>query len=76
VYVHSTAVGGMTSSGIAPTYLVNIKTGTMSSPKTFGSNLPSGVRSVSGAVFSRNGSAYAYVYVQDLSQAYVVSGLK
>ena len=76
VYVHSTAVGSMSSSGMAPTYLVNVRTGTMSSPKIFGTNLPSGVRSVSGAVFSRDGRAYAYVYTQDLSQAYVVSGLK
>jgi eukaryotic-like serine/threonine-protein kinase len=59
-----------------PVFKVNVTTGKMEAWKTFGSNLPSGVISVSAPWFSRDGSAYAYVYVQDLSQAYVVRGLK
>jgi eukaryotic-like serine/threonine-protein kinase len=62
--------------GAAQVYRVNVATGKMEFWKTFGANLPAGVASVGGPRFSSDGSAYAYVYSQILSQAYVVKGLK
>ncbi len=62
--------------GAARVFRVNIATGKMEYWKTFGENLPAGVASVGGPRFSSDGSAYAYVYSQVLSQAYVVKGLK
>ena len=44
--------------------------------KTFGENIASGVTAVSSPRFGTDGSAYAYLYVQVLSDAYVVKGLK
>lgn len=56
-------------------YRVNISTGKMELWKEFGQGLPPG--SNAGAPhFSADGSAYAYVYDQVLSEAYVVKGLK
>ena len=43
---------------------------------TFGPNLQSAVMAVSAPRLSRDGTAYAYVYVQDVPQAYVMRGLK
>ncbi len=57
-------------------YKVNIATGKTESLGVFGVNLPTGTQSVSPPRWSQDGHAYAYVYVQDLSQAYSVSGLK
>jgi Tol biopolymer transport system component len=62
--------------GLARIYRVNTSTGKMDFWKTFGEGLPAGVTRVSGVHFSRDGSAYAYVHSQSLSQAYVVRGLK
>jgi eukaryotic-like serine/threonine-protein kinase len=62
--------------GAAKVYRVNAITGKMEFWKTFGENLKAGVASVGGPHFSSDGNAYAYVYVQVLSQAYVVKGLK
>ena len=62
--------------GAAQVYRVNVATGKMEFWKTFGANLPAGVASVGGPRFSSDGSAYAYVYSQILSQAYVVKGLR
>ena len=62
--------------GAAKVYRVNAATGKMEFWKTFGADLPAGVASVGGPRFSTDGSAYAYVYSQVLSQAYVVKGLK
>jgi eukaryotic-like serine/threonine-protein kinase len=62
--------------GAAKVYRVNVGIGKMEFWKTFGANLPAGVASVGGPRFSADGSAYAYVYSQVLSEAYVVKGLK
>jgi hypothetical protein len=35
-----------------------------------------GITTVSGPALSADGSAYAYLYVQDLSVGYVVRGLR
>ncbi len=56
-------------------YRVSITTGKMEFWKSFGDSLPAGAEA--GAPhFSADGSAYAYVYSQVLSEAYVVKGLK
>jgi Tol biopolymer transport system component len=60
----------------AKVYRANIATGKMELWKTFGEALGVGVTSVSAPRFSSDGGAYAYVYSQVLSQAYVVKGLK
>jgi len=57
-------------------YKVNVATGKIEPWKSFGPNLQSGVMAVSAPRFSRDGTAYAYVYVQDVAQAYVMRGLK
>jgi len=58
-------------------FRLNPTTGKMDVWKTFGESIPvGGVSGVSGPLFSRDGNAYAYVYVQILSEAYVVRGLK
>ena len=60
---------------LAKVYRVNAATGKMEPWKTFGEALPPGANA--GAPhFSNDGSAYAYVYSQILSEAYVVKGLK
>ena len=61
---------------MAKVYRVNVTTGKMDFWKSFGSGLPAGTIAVSSPRFSDNGSAYAYVHVQALSQAYVIKGLK
>jgi Tol biopolymer transport system component len=71
VYVRSSA-----RQNVTPVFNANIATGKMEPWKTFGTNLPSGTTSVSAPRFSKDGSAYVYIYVQDLSQAYVIKGLK
>jgi len=60
---------------ILTVYRVNATTGKMELWKKFGEPLPSGA-SAYGALFSADGSAYAYSYVQILSAAYLVKGLK
>ncbi|HET8826458.1 MAG TPA: protein kinase [Terriglobales bacterium] len=57
-------------------YKVNIATGKVDPWKSFGPNLQSGVMAVSSPRFSRDGTGYAYIYVQDVAQAYVMRGLK
>jgi eukaryotic-like serine/threonine-protein kinase len=61
---------------LAKVYRVNIATGKMEYWKTFGEHLASGVTAVSGPQLSADGNAYAYIYVQELSEAFVVTGLK
>ena len=61
---------------IAQLYQVNAVTGKMELWKTFGADAAAGVSTVAAPHFSRDGSAYAYIYVRVLSQAYVVTGLK
>jgi eukaryotic-like serine/threonine-protein kinase len=57
-------------------YRVNIASGKMEPWRVIGESLPTGVTSVRAPFLSSDGSAYAYVYSQILSQAYVVRGLK
>jgi Tol biopolymer transport system component len=62
---------------VAKVYRVNIATGKMDYWRTFGSELTAaGVTGVGRPTMSADGSAYAYVYSQALSVAYVVKGLK
>jgi eukaryotic-like serine/threonine-protein kinase len=61
---------------IAKLYQVNIVTGKITPWKTFGTEAGAGITEVSPPRFSRDGSAYAYIYVRVLSEAYVVTGLK
>jgi hypothetical protein len=51
-------------------------TGKMELWKTFGAEAAAGVSSVAAPHFSSDGTAYAYIYVRVLSQAYVATGLK
>lgn len=55
---------------------VNVATGKMEFWKTGGNDLPAGVRMASAPRFSSDGGACAYVYFQELLEAYVVKGLK
>jgi tRNA A-37 threonylcarbamoyl transferase component Bud32/Tol biopolymer transport system component len=57
-------------------FKVNIATGKMEPWKSFGAEVRAGVNGVGAPEFSSDGSAYAYVYVRVLSEAYVVTGLK
>jgi WD40 repeat protein len=60
----------------AKVYRVDLATGKMELWKTLGESITVGVVQVGGPNFSSDGSAYAYVYGQALSQAYLVRGLK
>ncbi len=60
----------------AKVYLVNVTTGKMDYFKTFGEHIGSGITAVSGPDYSADGKAYVYIYVQLLSEAFVVKGLK
>jgi len=55
---------------------VNIQTGKMEAWKTFGEEKGAGVSTVVAPHLSTDGNAYAYLYAQTLSEAYVVTGLK
>jgi Tol biopolymer transport system component len=55
---------------------VNVVTGKMEPWRTFGSATNTGIQSVAAPHLSADGDAYAYVYDRDLSEAYVVTGLK
>ncbi|HEV2400317.1 MAG TPA: protein kinase [Candidatus Sulfotelmatobacter sp.] len=68
-----TAVGHNTSSQV---YKVDIATGKTALWRTFGTALGTGVDGVSPPIFSSDGTAYVYLYVRRLSQAYVVTGWK
>jgi len=61
---------------IAKVYKVNPVTGKMDLWKTFGADSGAGITESGAPFFSADGSAYAYVYVRVLSEAYVVTGLK
>ena len=56
-------------------YRVSLATQKLEPWKTFGDKLPTGANAF-GPLPSNDGSAYTYGYVQVLSQAYVVKGLK
>ncbi len=60
----------------AKVYRVNVTTGKMEYWKTFGDHIASGVTTVAAPHFSADGRAYVYIYVQTLSEAFVVKGLK
>jgi eukaryotic-like serine/threonine-protein kinase len=72
VYAYSTKLGARK----APVYRVNVVTGKIELWKTFGEGVPTGSAGLGPPHFSDDGSAYAYLYSQVLSQAYVVKGLK
>jgi WD40 repeat protein len=73
LYVLSSQQRGKT----AKVYRVNTSTGKMEFWKTFGEDMPrTGITLVSGPMLSSDGNAYAYLYDQDLSVAYVVKGLR
>ncbi|HYK48711.1 MAG TPA: hypothetical protein VEU94_03225, partial [Terriglobales bacterium] len=62
---------------VATVYRANITTGKMELWKTFGnSGTNIGITGVSAPRMSTDGNAYAYVYSQSMSEAYVVKGLK
>ena len=71
VYVSSTR-----STQIAKVLKVDVTTGKMEPWKSFGVGVGAGVSETGAPHFSADGSAYAYVYIQNLSNAYVVTGLK
>jgi eukaryotic-like serine/threonine-protein kinase len=71
VYVASTR-----SDKIARVYRVNTQTGKMDPWKTFGAEAGAGITETGAPGFSSDGTAYAYVYVRVLSEAYVVTGLR
>ena len=54
----------------------NVVTGKIEPWKQFGLPEDPGVTSMGRLLFSKNGTAYAYIYVRNISQAYVVAGLK
>jgi eukaryotic-like serine/threonine-protein kinase len=70
------ALSNRMSEKTAKVFKVNIASGKMEPWKTFGTEAGAGVSQVGGPHFSRDGSAYAYIYVRELSEAYVVTGLK
>ena len=72
IYVASTGI----DQRIAKVYKVNPVTGKMDFWKDFGADSGAGIIATGAPRFSADGSAYAYVYVRVLSEAYVVSGLK
>src|SRR5271157_1688360 len=70
------AISRRMSEKTAKVYKVNIATGKMAPWRTFGAEAGAGVSQVGGPHFSSDGTAYAYVYVRVLSEAYVVKGLR
>jgi Tol biopolymer transport system component len=72
VYASSSKQGART----APVYRVNVATGKMELWKTLGEGVPTGSAGLGSPRFSNDGTAYAYVYSQVLSHAYVVKGLQ
>jgi Tol biopolymer transport system component len=60
----------------AKVYQVDTVTGKMELWRTFGAEGAAGIGRVRFPVFASDGSAYAYVYNQTLSEAFVVTGLK
>ena len=70
------ALSGHSRDRTATVYRVNVVTGKMELWKTFGEGTKVGLTGVGGPRFSRDGKAYAYVYSQALSVAYIVRGLR
>ena len=67
---------GRAGERIAKVYKVNPVTGKMDLWRSFGEVTGAGITGSGSPIFSRDGNGYAYVYVQVLSEAYVVTGLK
>jgi hypothetical protein len=61
---------------IGNVYRVNTGTGKMELWRTFGEGLAAGAVSGRGSYRSGEGNAYAYLYVQTLSQVYVIRRMK
>jgi hypothetical protein len=57
-------------------YRANIQTGKMEPWKSFGAEMGTQGATLVAPHLSSDGSAYAYLYVRTLSEAYVVTGLK
>jgi eukaryotic-like serine/threonine-protein kinase len=55
---------------------LNLKSGKIEPWKTFGDQVGAGANFVSSPHFSADGSAYAYLYVRVLSEAFVVTGMR
>jgi eukaryotic-like serine/threonine-protein kinase len=55
---------------------LNVVTGKIEPWKVLGNDVSSGVASIGGLTFSKESDAYAYIYVQDLAQAFLVRGLR
>ncbi len=72
----SVYVSSSRSEQTAKVYKVDIATGKMEPWRTFGAGVGAGITETGAPMFSADGTAYAYVYVQILSNAYVVTGLK
>jgi dipeptidyl aminopeptidase/acylaminoacyl peptidase len=71
------AISNKQSDKTAKVYRVNTATGKKEFWKEFGDQMPkTGIKGVGLPLLSGDGSAYAYVYSQALSVAYVVNGLK
>ncbi len=60
----------------AQVFKVNVTTGKMDYWKSFGTEAGTGVSESSGPLLSDDDNAYAYIYVRNLSEAYVIKGLK
>jgi Tol biopolymer transport system component len=71
IYVSANSLGQKTSK----VFRLNIATGKMEFWREFGTAL-SGITSIAPVHISQDGSAYAYVYIRVLSQAYIAKGLK
>ncbi|HLX86450.1 MAG TPA: protein kinase [Terriglobales bacterium] len=72
--VYVAPLGGRTT--IQHISRVNLQTGKIEPWKTVGDGAGTGVSAVMAPRLSRDGDAYAYLYVRVLSEAYVVTGLK
>jgi hypothetical protein len=61
---------------VSKVYRVNIQTGKIEPWKTFGEGVGAEGAAVAPPYLSGDGTAYAYIYVRTLSEAYVVTGLR
>jgi Tol biopolymer transport system component len=64
------------SETVAKVLKVNIVTGKIEPWRTFGAEMAAGINNVGPPNFSAGNTAYAYTYGRELSEAYVVTGLK
>ncbi len=64
------------SETVAKVLQVNILTGKMEPWRTFGAEMAAGINNVAPPNLSAGNTAYAYTYGRELSEAYVVTGLK